>query len=215
MRDTRRVAAEIARHEPRIDVLINNAGALFGRRAETDEGLELTFATNHMSYFLLSEALRDTLARSAPARIVNTASAAHRRVSLDLDDLQSRHGFRGFTAYSRSKLCNILFTREQARRLAASGVTANCLHPGFVATGFGEESGGAIQHIVKAAKALLAITPEQGAETLVYLASHPDVAHISGEYFDKCAPALASREARNDALAARLWDETERLARHA
>jgi NAD(P)-dependent dehydrogenase (short-subunit alcohol dehydrogenase family) len=215
MRETRRVAAEIAASEPCIDVLINNAGALFGHRAETDEGLEMTFATNHMAYFLLSEGLRDTLQRSAPARIVNTASAAHRRVSLDIDDLQSRKGFSGFPVYSRSKLCNILFTRELARRLAASGVTVNCFHPGFVATGFGDRSGGMLQHVVRAAKAMLAITPEQGAATLVHLASHPDVAHVSGEYFDKCAPALASREARNDALAARLWEETARLARRA
>jgi NAD(P)-dependent dehydrogenase (short-subunit alcohol dehydrogenase family) len=212
MRDTRRVATAIAAAEPRIDVLVNNAGALFGRRSETAEGLELTFATNHMSYFLLTEALRQTLIASAPARIVNTASAAHRRVSLVIDDLQSRRRYRGFTVYSRSKLCNILFTRELSRQLAASGVTANCLHPGFVATGFGEASGGALQHIVRAAKAVLAITPEKGAETLVHLAASPEIAHVSGEYFDDGRPALTSPEARNDALAARLWHETARLA---
>jgi NAD(P)-dependent dehydrogenase (short-subunit alcohol dehydrogenase family) len=134
--EMKRVAAQIADQEQRIDVLINNAGALFGRRRLTQDGLELTFALNHMAYFVLTEGLRERLLASRPARIVNTASAAHQDATLDFDDLQSAKNYRALKAYSRSKLCNILFTRELAHRLHGTGVTANCLHPGFVATRF-------------------------------------------------------------------------------
>jgi NAD(P)-dependent dehydrogenase (short-subunit alcohol dehydrogenase family) len=210
--DTKRVAAEIAAAEPRIDVLINNAGAMFGRRRVTADGLELTFATNHMSYFLLTHGLRERLLASAPARVVNTSSAAHRRADLDFDDLQSTRGYRGFMAYSRSKLCNILYTRELARRSAGTGVTANCLHPGFVATRFGDASGGFFSYVVRASKQVFAISSEKGAETLVYLASSPEVATISGGYFYQCQLATPTRAAQDDAAARRLWAETARLA---
>jgi len=142
MADTRKVGAAIAASEPRIDVLINNAGALFSERRVTPEGLELTFALNHMAYFVLTEALRDNLVASTPARIVSTSSTAHQGASLDFDDLQSAKAYGGLKVYGRSKLANILFTRELARRLAGTGVTANCLHPGVVATRFGQSSGG-------------------------------------------------------------------------
>jgi NAD(P)-dependent dehydrogenase (short-subunit alcohol dehydrogenase family) len=210
--DTKRVAAEIAAAEPRIDVLINNAGAMFGHRRVTADGLELTFATNHMSYFLLTHGLRERLLASAPARVVNTSSAAHRRAALDFDDLQSARGYRGFMAYSRSKLCNILYTRELARRSAGTGVTANCLHPGFVATRFGDASGGLFSYVVRASKQVFAISSEKGAETLVYLASSPEVATISGGYFYQCQLATPTRAAQDDAAARRLWAETARLA---
>jgi NAD(P)-dependent dehydrogenase (short-subunit alcohol dehydrogenase family) len=210
--DIKRVAAEVAAAEPRIDVLINNAGAMFGRRQVTADGLELTFATNHMSYFLLTHGLRERLLASAPARVVNTSSAAHRRASLDFDDLQSTRGYRGFMAYSRSKLCNILYTRDLARRSAGTGVTANCLHPGFVATRFGDASGGLFSYVVRASKQVFAISSEKGAETLVYLASSPEVATISGGYFYQCQLATPTRAAQDDAAARRLWAETARLA---
>ncbi len=142
MAETRKVGETIAASEPRIDVLINNAGALFSERRVTAEGLELTFALNHMAYFVLTEALRAKLVASAPARIVSTSSTAHQGMSLDFDDLQSARGYGGLKVYGRSKLANILFTRELARRLAGTGVTANCLHPGVVATRFGSSSGG-------------------------------------------------------------------------
>src|SRR3989449_4639085 len=206
-----RVAAEIAAAEPRVDVLINNAGALFNSRQVTEDGLELTFATNHVAYFVLTHGLRERLVASAPARVVNTASAAHRRAKLDFDDLQSANGYRGFKVYGRSKLCNILYTRELARRLAGTGVTANCLHPGLVATRFGDQSGGLLSNVVRVAK-VLAISPEEGADTLVYLASSPEVANVSGGYFYKCRPAIPSKEAQNDAAAQRLWGETAELA---
>src|SRR5882757_2889079 len=142
MAETRKVGAAIAASEPRIDVLINNAGALFSKRRVTPEGLELTFALNHMAYFVLTEALLDKLVASAPARIISTSSVAHDGASLDFSDLQSAKGYGGLKVYGRSKLANILFTRELARRLAGTGVTANCLHPGVVATRFGNQSGG-------------------------------------------------------------------------
>jgi len=170
--EMKRVAAEIASQEPRSDVLINNAGAIVASRRLTEDGLECTFALNHMAYFVVTDGLRETLLASAPARIVNTASAAHKGARLDFDDLQLAKGFGPMKAYGRSKLCNILFTRELARRLKGTGVTANCLHPGFVATRIGDESDGLISRFAWLAK-LIAISPEQGAETIVYLASSP------------------------------------------
>jgi NAD(P)-dependent dehydrogenase (short-subunit alcohol dehydrogenase family) len=211
MAETRRAAAEIAGQEPRIDVLINNAGALFNRRQTSPDGLEMTFAVNHMAYFVLTEGLKDTLQRSAPARIVSTASGAHRGTVLDFDDLQSERAYSGFQVYGRSKLCNILFNRELARRLQGSGVTSNCLHPGFVATRFGASSGGLLQALMPLAQ-LGAISPAKGAETIVYLASSPEVAAVSGRYFYKCRPDTPSLAAQDDAAASRLWAESERLA---
>jgi NAD(P)-dependent dehydrogenase (short-subunit alcohol dehydrogenase family) len=209
--EMKRVASEIAAAESRIDVLINNAGALFGHRAVTEDGLELTFATNHMSYFVLTNCLRERLLASAPARVINTSSDAHRRATIDFSDLQSARRYRGFPVYGRSKLLNILFTRELARRWAGSGVTANCLHPGFVDTRFGDESGGLFSYFIRAAKKL-AITPEKGAETIVYLASSPEVENVSGQYFYKSRPAMPTKQAQDDDAARRLWDESARLA---
>jgi len=221
--EMKRVAAEIAAAEPRIDVLINNAGALFAHRHLSQDGLEFTFALNHMSYFVLTHQLLDRLGASARARVVNTASDAHEAATLDFDDLQSAKAYRGnflewlrfggpgFYVYARSKLCNILFTRELARRLAGTGVTANALHPGFVATRFGDQSGGLISFGIKIGKRF-AISPEKGAETLIYLASSPEVAAASGGYYYKCALAATSKSAQDDALAHRLWAETAKLA---
>ncbi len=208
-----RLAATIAASEPRIDVLINNAGAMFNRRSVTADGLERTFALNHMAYFVLSNRLRDRLAAAAPARIVSVASAAHRGNTLDFGDLQSARSYRGFTVYGRSKLANILFTRELARRLAGTGVTANCLHPGFVATRFGDNSDGFIRVAIGVAKNLFAISPEKGAETIVYLASSPEVAGVSGGYFARSRPATPTAAAQDDAAAKRLWEESAKLAK--
>lgn len=208
--EMKRVAAEIAAAEPKIDVLVNNAGAMFNALRTTEDGFELTFATNHLSYFVLTQGLIERLKAAGAARIVSTASMMHSGAALDFDDLQCRRNYSGTQAYSRSKLYNILFTRELARRLAGTPVTANCLHPGFVASRFGDQSGGALQLAFKAAK-LFAISPEKGAETLVYLASSPDVAGVTGSYFYQCKPAAPSKTALDDAAAARLWSETERL----
>jgi NAD(P)-dependent dehydrogenase (short-subunit alcohol dehydrogenase family) len=209
--EMKRVAQEIATAEPRIDVLMNNAGALFANRRLTSDGLEMTFALNHMSYFVVTMALRERLVASR-ARVVNTASDAHKGEKLDFSDLQSAHGYRGLKVYGRSKLMNILFTSELARRWAGTGVTANCLHPGFVATRFGDESGGMLSGAVRAAK-MFAITPEQGAETLVYLASSDEAANANGLYFYKCRPATPTAEARDADAARRLWEESEEIAR--
>lgn len=209
--EMKRLAVEIAAAEPRIDVLINNAGAVFSTRHMTEDNLELTFAANHMAYFVLTNGLRDRLMASAPARVVNTASIAHKGRRLDFEDLQLTRGYSAGNAYGRSKLCNILFTRELSRRWRGNGVVANCLHPGFVATRFGDGSGGLLARVIGVAK-VFAISPEKGAETLVYLASSPHVAGISGEYFYKCQPTVPSAAALDDGAAARLWIESAKLA---
>ena len=196
----------------RIDVLINNAGAAFWRRQTTAYGLERTFALNHLSYFLLTALLRPRLVASAPARIVNVASEAHRNASIDFDDLMGERRYNGLSAYNRSKLCNILFTRELARRLDGTGVTANCLHPGFVASRIGDNNENIIGLGFAIAKRLFAISPERGAETPVYLATSAEVADKSGGYYVKCAPATASARACDDAAARRLWRESARIA---
>jgi NAD(P)-dependent dehydrogenase (short-subunit alcohol dehydrogenase family) len=210
--DTTQVGDRIAVEEPRIDVLINNAGNIFATRAVTADGLERTFALNHMAYFVLTHQLRDRLIASAPARIVNTASGAHHGQFLDFDDLQMEKNYRPTTAYGRSKLANILFTRELARSLAGTGVTANCLHPGFVATGLGQRDGGIFGAMVRLSM-LFAANPERGAKTIVHLAASPDVAATTGGYFVGCGEAIPSRVARDDAAAQRLWEESLRLAR--
>jgi NAD(P)-dependent dehydrogenase (short-subunit alcohol dehydrogenase family) len=207
--EMKRVAGEIAAAEPKIDVLMNNAGLIAARNRRTEDGLEMMFATNHLSYFVLTNLLIERLRAAGGARIVSTASEAHRRARLDFERLQDQKGPRG---YGTTKLCNILFTRELARRLAGTGITANCLHPGFVATRFGDDAGGALRAGIAIAKRLFALTPAEGAKTLIYLASSPEVAGRSGEYFDRCAPAQPSIEARSDEDAARLWELSARLS---
>ncbi|HTL91949.1 MAG TPA: SDR family oxidoreductase [Steroidobacteraceae bacterium] len=204
----KRVAAEIASAEPRIDVLMNNAGLICSRNRKTEDGLELMFATNHMSYFVLTDLLLERL-RTSGGRIVSTASEAHRRGQLDFDHLQELKGSAG---YGTTKLCNILFTRELARRLAGSGVTANCLHPGFVATRFGDNAGGALRTGLAIAKRLFALSAEEGAKTMVYLATAAEVAGRSGGYYDRCALAEPSLEAQSDVDARRLWEVSARIA---
>jgi NAD(P)-dependent dehydrogenase (short-subunit alcohol dehydrogenase family) len=206
--EMKRVGAILA-SEPQIDVLVNNAGALFNHRTETVDGLEMTFALNHMAYFVVTNLLLPRLASGA--RIVSVASGAHRGAKLDFDDLQSRRGYTGFPVYSKSKLCNILFNHELARRVPR-GVTANCLHPGFVATRFGDNSGGLMRTLLKVAKPIGAISPEEGARTIVYLASSPEVVGVTGEYFYKCRPQAPTKEAQNDADAAKLWQVSEGIA---
>jgi retinol dehydrogenase-12 len=210
--DVRRIAATLGEKLDRIDVLVNNAGAIFNRREVTEDGLERTFALNHMGYFLLTLLMWDKLLRSAPARIVNVASEAHRGARLDFADLQSSKRYSGWKAYRRSKLCNILFTRELARRLAGSGVTANCVHPGFCATGIGNNTTGWFRRGVRLAKRLFAIPPERGARTLIYAAAAPELTDVNGAYFIDCRPAMPSPEAQDDECARRLWEVSARIA---
>ncbi len=211
MAETRRVGLMIARSEPRVDVLINNAGAMFANRRVTAEGLEMTFALNHMAYFLMTAALAERLAAAAPARVVSTASTAHQGMSLDLSDLQGAKGYNGWRAYGRSKLANILFTREAARRLCGAGVTVNCFHPGVVATRFGSASGGWTSRLLPLARPFF-IQPHAGAETLVYLASSPEVANATSGYFVKRKAVEPSAAARDDRAAKDLWEASEALA---
>jgi NAD(P)-dependent dehydrogenase (short-subunit alcohol dehydrogenase family) len=209
--EVERVGAEIAAAEPRVDVLVNNAGAIFSRRAVTADGLERTFALNHMAYFVLTQVLTDRLVAGAPARVINTASNAHRKGRLHLADLQLAKSYSPSLAYGTSKLANILFTRELARRLVGRGVTANSFSPGFVATRFGNQAGGLAAVYLRVAK-LFAGTQEQGAETLVWLASSPDVAATSGEYFYRGRRGTLTQDAQDDVLARRLWSVSEEIA---
>ena len=207
MAETRRAAREIVAIEPRVDVLINNAGAIFSHRRVTSEGLEQTFALNHMSYFVLTEGLRGVLAPDA--RIVNTASEAHRSARFRIENLKSER-YRPFRAYGLSKLCNILFTRELARTFSGTGVTVNCLHPGFVASRFFDNKEGAIGLFFKLF-APFAISTEKGAKTLVHLTSSEDVTGVTGQYFSRCRIKKPTTEARNDQSAGELWKESARL----
>jgi NAD(P)-dependent dehydrogenase (short-subunit alcohol dehydrogenase family) len=193
---------------PRIDVLLNNAGGMFARREVTPDGLERTFALNHMAYVVLSLALREKLADSAPARIVNVASEAHRGVTLDLDDLQATRGYAWWPVYRRSKLANILFTRALARRLAGTGVTANCLHPGFVATGIGDDNGGLHGIGIRLAKRFFALPLDAGAKTSIHVATAPEFVTTTGAYVVKSRVTAPSSAAQDAAVAHRLWDQS-------
>lgn len=203
----RQVAAQFLQRFDRLDVLINNAGAHFMNRQETPEGIELTFATNHLSYFLLTHLLLDRLKASAPARIVNVASDAHTGAKLDFADLQNRQQYAGlgFQPYAQSKLANILFTYELARRLAGTGVTVNTLHPGFVATNFATNNGWLARLLMKWVLHRFAISPEAGAQTTIYLATSPEVEDVTGTYFVKQRAVASAPASYDQAAAQKLW----------
>lgn len=211
--DMKRVATSIAAGEPKIDVLINNAGAVFLARHESVDGLELTFATNHMAYFVITNILLPNLKAAGNARIVSTASDAHRSGRVDFDDLQSKKHYSSFGVYGTSKLQNILFSRELARRLEGTDVTSNCLHPGFVGTRFGQNNAksGFMKMVAKIAMSF-GIRPEEGAKTIIYLASSPEVEGKSGGYYYKCKLAAPTAAAQSDADAKRLWDISHDLS---
>ncbi|HEY9233285.1 MAG TPA: SDR family oxidoreductase [Blastocatellia bacterium] len=205
--DIRRFADKFKATHARLDVLVNNAGVYLRKRTTTVDGLEATFAVNHLGYFLLTTLLLDLLKRSAPARVVNVSSGAHASGHINFDDLQGESAYSGVKAYCHSKLANILFTRELARRLAGTGVTANCLHPGAVATGIFRALPKPVEALIK----LVTLSPEKGAQTSVYLASSPAVEAVTGKYFVRRVEATPSAEARDDEVARRLWDESARL----
>ena len=210
----RQGAAEILEQAPRLDVLVNNAGLVLTERAETVDGYEATLATNHLGPFLLTNLLLDRMKGSAPSRIVNVASSAHNaaRHGMRFDDLQSEKRYRGMQVYGQSKLANILFTLELARRLADSAVTANSLHPGTVRTGYGGDGDtrGFLAFGIKIASPFF-LSPAKGARTSVYLASSPDVEGISGQYFVKCKPKRPRSWAQDPEAARRLWQVSEEL----
>lgn len=205
------LAARIAADYPQVDVLVNNAGLFRRKREETADGLEMTFAVNHMAYFILTLELLDTLRESAPARIVNVSSNAHAGNRLEFDDLQAKHKYSGWKAYGRSKLANILFTNYLAAQLEGSGITVNSLHPGVVATEFGRSGNGLLSVMWKLGSRFFK-SPAEGARTSVYLASSPDVDGVTGTYFKNEKPARSSRESNDPEAAALLWKESLRLA---
>jgi NAD(P)-dependent dehydrogenase (short-subunit alcohol dehydrogenase family) len=194
----------------RIDVLVNNAGFVAGQRRVTVDGFEEVFAVNHLAPFLLTNLLLGKLLASAPARVIGVASDAHTNARLDLDDPQLEHGWDSWRSYANSKLANILFTRELARRLGGTGVTANCAHPGVVRTGFGRSGGMLLRLGLTLARPFL-LSPERGASTIVYLATSPDVAAATGGYYVKGQPRDPSQAAQDDAAARRLWELSEEL----
>jgi NAD(P)-dependent dehydrogenase (short-subunit alcohol dehydrogenase family) len=211
--EVRRAAAEIKSRHTRIDVLVNNAGVFVPERHTTADGLEETFAVNHLAYFLFTRELLDVLKSSRPARIVNVSSEAHRGARMRWEDLQfERAPYRGFKAYGQSKLANVLFTYELARRLEGTGVTANCLHPGVIGSGFGQTYGGAMSVLVKIARPFM-LTPEEGARTTVYLASSPEVEGVSGKYFTKCKPARSNGVSYDEQSQQKLWALSEELVK--
>jgi NAD(P)-dependent dehydrogenase (short-subunit alcohol dehydrogenase family) len=210
----RAFAADLLERTDRLDVLLNNAGLVNGRRTETEDGFETTFGVNHLGHFVLTSLLIDRLRESAPSRIVNVSSHAHKsaRRGLDFDDLQAERRYRPFAVYGRTKLANIYFTQELARRLDRTGVTANALHPGFVGSRFGRD--GDLSWIGTIGMPLarpFAISSERGARTSVWLSSAPEVATTTGGYFYKCSPSKPSRVARDDEAARRLWAASEDL----
>ncbi len=209
--DVKRVASEVAAAHPVIDVLVNNAGAYFAERELNSVGLEKTFALNHLNYFLLTHCLIPNLKKSTSARIVSVSSDAHYGCELDFEDLFGEKNYKGWRAYQRSKLANVLFTRELAERLKSSGITANCLHPGFVASKFGHNNQGWLNSLIKLGQSLFAITPEKGAETSVFLASAPEVAKVTGRYFSNCREKEVSRFAQDPTHQKRLWAESEKI----
>ena len=209
----RAAGAEIAERYPRIHILVNNAGLFAPKRTLTRDGYEMTFAVNHLAPFLLTETLLPALERAGEpgrhARIVNVASAAANRASVDLADLMATRRYRMLGAYAQSKLANILFTKELARRLPPKPVSANCLHPGVVATGIGNK--GRIEGLVWSALKPFMIGPEQGAVNSLFVATSPDIEGMSGAFFVKQRPAKPNPIAEDAAIAASLWAESERL----
>jgi NAD(P)-dependent dehydrogenase (short-subunit alcohol dehydrogenase family) len=209
MDEVRRLAGELLDAHPRIDVLVNNAGAMFTARHVTPDGFEQTFALNHLAPFLLTNLLLDRLTASE-ARVVTTASDAHKAAVLDLDDLQSEHGrFRQFRVYGMTKLCNILFTRELQRRHPE--VAANCVHPGEIRSGFGKNDG-VLTRISLTVAAPFLRSPQTGARPLVWLALDPQAGELRGQYIEKGRPAEPSAQAQDDRLARELWERSEALA---
>jgi NAD(P)-dependent dehydrogenase (short-subunit alcohol dehydrogenase family) len=204
----RKLAGEVLGRYPRLDVLINNAGAMYARRQMTEDGVELTWAVNHLAPFLLTTLLRERLQASAPARIVTTASAAHQGARIPFADLNAERSYRGFERYGQTKLANILFTRELARRLEGSGATATCFHPGLVATGFNRNNG-LIMDLGMTILRPVSRSPQKGAETLVWLATLPQSALADGGYYFDKQQVMPSPEAQDMDTARRLWEVSE------
>ncbi len=211
MAEVRHVADQFKAKYQKLHVLVNNAGGTFFKRQVTAEGFEKTFALNHLNSFLLTNLLLDTLKASAPARIVNVASDAHKGAQLDFDDLQSEKSRFSLTAYGRSKLATVVFSYELARRLTGTGVTCNVLHPGLVRTGFASNLGAVPSAVFGFFLRFVGLTPEQGAQTSVYLASSPEVENVSGKYWEKSTVVRSDRAAYDKATWTRLWEVSDTM----
>jgi retinol dehydrogenase 14 len=207
----RQGAEAYRRGHDRLDVLVNNAGGYWATRHVTPDGLEWTFAVNHLAYFLLTSLLLDLLRSSAPARVVNVTSSAQAFGDIRLDDLQFARRYRGQAAYNQSKLANVLFTYELARRLEGSGVTVNCGVPGVTRTNFGREDSGPVMRLLTPLGRPFMRSPEQGADTFIYLASSPEVEGVTGGYFARRRPRRSSKRSYDQELAGRLWRVSEEL----
>jgi NAD(P)-dependent dehydrogenase (short-subunit alcohol dehydrogenase family) len=201
----RRLAQEFKSRYSHLHVLVNNAGGFFIKRQLSVDGIEMTFALNHLNYFLLTNLLLDTLKTSAPARVVNVASDTHRRAKMDFENLEGERKYSGMRAYGQSKLAVVLFTYELARRLEGTQVTANALHPGFVATNIGRNNRWLFRLVAPLIK-LIALSPEEGAQTSIYLASSPEVAEVTGKHFDQKKPGPPAPASYDQAAARRLWE---------
>jgi NAD(P)-dependent dehydrogenase (short-subunit alcohol dehydrogenase family) len=203
--DVRRLASDFQRQYTHLHVLLNNAGGSFLTRQLSVDGLEMTLALNHLAYFLLTHLLLDTLKASAPARIINVSSDAHANGKIEFDNLQGERSYAGLGPYGNSKLANILFTTELARRLEGTGVVVNALHPGLTSTGFGKNNPGWLMAIMGVVIPLIAQSPEKGARTSVYLDSSPEAAQVTGKYFANAKVTRPAPQAADTAVARRLW----------
>lgn len=203
-------AHEFKKRRTRLDVLINNAGAIYMSRHLSEDGLEMTFALNHLNYFHLTNLLLDVLKASVPARVINVSSDAHRGQVIDFDDLQGEKSYNGMTIYGRSKLMNVLFTYELARRLEGKGITVNAMHPGFVATGFGKNNGALMSLALKLISPI-AKTADEGASTGIYLACSMEVEGVSGKYFVDKQAVNSDPISYNQEIAERLWNTSLEL----
>ncbi len=209
-KEVRQLAEQFKSRYQRLNVLVNNAGAFVFKRQETIDGLEMSFALNHLNYFLLTNLLLDKIRASAPARIINVSSSAHEGAKINFNDLQGRQKYGGMRAYGQSKLANVLFTYELARRLEGSGVTVNALHPGLVATNFGKNNKGIVRQVMRLVH-LFAISPEKGAQTIIYLATSPEVEHVTGHYFVKQKDVKSLEESYDKTVAEKLWQVSVEL----
>ena len=209
-KEVRQLTEDFTGKFKRLDILVNNAGAVFNKRIETVDGLEMTFALNHLGYFLLTNLLLGTIKASAPSRIINVSSDAHKGAKINFDDIQGTKKYGVMRAYGQSKLANILFTYELARKLEGSGVTSNALNPGFVASSFGSNMSGTFRLILRFLQ-LFAMSSENGAETSIYLATSPNVANINGKYFVKKKEVRTSVKSYDKNIGEKLWKVSEEL----
>ncbi|OQY34749.1 MAG: hypothetical protein B6I38_02090 [Anaerolineaceae bacterium 4572_5.1] len=211
LQQVRELASSFKAHYSQLNVLVNNAGVFFNTRRKTPYGVEMTFLINHLAPFLLTNLLIETMRNSAPARIVNVSSEAHKHGTMNFDDLGFENSYVGIKAYARSKLANILFTYELAQRLSGSGVAVNAIHPGHVATNIWKNDFSFLGPALKWVMGLFALTPEEGADNSIYLASSPELEGITGKYFIKREPAPSSPLSCDETIARKLWEISERI----